>query len=74
MKTEYIGAYKVRDGYNGHIINVFLVFDPDRRAVLEVTPCGYHLAALPPCFTTKQANNFLDQSDVHGGRYTTQCG
>ena len=69
MKTEYIGAYKVKDGYNGHTTNVFLVFDPDRCAVLEVTPCGYHLASVPKCIDEKEADWMVKNHPLARNRY-----
>ena len=55
MKTEYIGAFQVPDGYFGDNAIVYLCFDPQKHCCLEINNTGYFRSCIPPAITREEA-------------------
>jgi hypothetical protein len=47
LRTVYLGAVTVPDGYNGRTITVHLCYEPARGITWEVYPFGYHRSRYP---------------------------
>lgn len=48
------------DGYNGSIVNVWLVFDCETGLTLEVSPSGFHNSFVPLTLGVLQSEWMID--------------
>lgn len=55
MRTDYIGCFRVPDGYFGEKAIIHLCFDPQTLCCLEVHESGYFRSCIPPATTKDEA-------------------
>lgn len=71
MRTEYIGAYQVPDGYFGDDAIVHLCFDPQTNYCLEVCATGCFRSCVPPTTTKYGAEWLIQNHPTCKGRFKT---
>ena len=69
MKTYYIGAYEVPDGYFGEKAIIHLVFDEQTTCCYEVSQEGYFRSQIPPALTVDEVTWLLNNRPQEKRRY-----
>jgi len=59
MKTTYLGAYTIPDGYFGATAIAHFCYDPDSQKTLAVHPFGFHSTFVPLAMDYKEAEWLL---------------
>ena len=69
MKTEYIGAFQVPDGYFGEKAIVHLCFDLHTFCTIEVRETGYFRSCIPQATTKEEVEWLMKNNPTCKGRY-----
>ena len=69
MRTTYLGAKSVQNGYAGRRQIVHLCFDPETGFTLEVHPLGWHSALIPSACDADEAAWLLENDPTARRHY-----
>ena len=69
MRSSYLKAVKIPDGYSGETKVVHAVYDPQSNLILHVCSGGYFRSPLPSAIDKDEANWLIDNHSVSKNYY-----